>query len=134
MRRARLLRSHMCAGAHLPEALHGVRVAHITDLHIGPQLDGERLDDFVDRVNALDADLIALEVWAVDGGAYRPVRRYSSPAGLTSMGLTEADLAGFRVGIEPPLRVRFGDLDVYTCGPWCQGPLLAQALEDQSCR
>jgi gamma-glutamyltranspeptidase/glutathione hydrolase len=42
--------------------------------------------------------------------------------------LTQADLAQFRVEIEQPIRVRFGDLDVYTCGPWCQGPLLAQAL------
>ena len=42
--------------------------------------------------------------------------------------LTQVDLAQFRVGIEQPIRVRFGDLDVYTCGPWCQGPLLAQAL------
>ena len=42
--------------------------------------------------------------------------------------LTEEDLAEFQVGIEEPLRVRFGELDVYTCGPWCQGPLLAQSL------
>ena len=42
--------------------------------------------------------------------------------------LTLTDLAAFRVGIEEPIRVRYGDLDVYTCGPWCQGPLLAQAL------
>ena len=42
--------------------------------------------------------------------------------------LTLDDLADFRVGIEAPLRVRFGDLQVFTCGPWCQGPLLAQTL------
>lgn len=42
--------------------------------------------------------------------------------------LTEEDLAEFRVGIEAPVAVRFGDLEVYTCGPWCQGPVLAQAL------
>ena len=42
--------------------------------------------------------------------------------------MTEKDLAGFRVGVEPPVRIRFGDLDVYGCGPWCQGPMLLQAL------
>jgi len=42
--------------------------------------------------------------------------------------LTLEDLAEFRVGLEAPLSVRFGDLQVFTCGPWCQGPLLAQTL------
>ncbi len=42
--------------------------------------------------------------------------------------LTMADLAGFRSGIEPPISARFGDIDVYTCGPWCQGPVLLQML------
>lgn len=38
------------------------------------------------------------------------------------------DLANFRVDVEPPVKVRFRDVDVYTCGPWCQGPVLAQTL------
>ena len=42
--------------------------------------------------------------------------------------LREDDLAGFAVEILPPLSVSYGDLDIYTCGPWCQGPVLAQAL------
>lgn len=42
--------------------------------------------------------------------------------------LTADDLAGFRSGIEPPLRARFGEIDVFTCGPWCQGPVLLQML------
>lgn len=44
----------------LPEALEGFTIAHITDLHIGPQLRAERLRGFVDRVNAVGADMIAL--------------------------------------------------------------------------
>jgi predicted MPP superfamily phosphohydrolase len=35
-------------------------VVHITDLHIGPLLDAERLASFVERINGLDADLIAI--------------------------------------------------------------------------
>ena len=42
--------------------------------------------------------------------------------------LAAEDLASFRVGIEPPVRARFGDIDVYACGPWCQGPMLLQEL------
>jgi hypothetical protein len=37
-----------------------IRVAHITDLHIGPLLEAERLAGFVNRVNALGADLIVI--------------------------------------------------------------------------
>ena len=42
--------------------------------------------------------------------------------------LRREDLAEFRVGIEAPVVTRFGDVDVYACGPWCQGPVLPQTL------
>jgi gamma-glutamyltranspeptidase/glutathione hydrolase len=42
--------------------------------------------------------------------------------------LTRADLEGFRSRYEPPVRVRWRDLEVITCGPWCQGPVLSQTL------
>jgi gamma-glutamyltranspeptidase/glutathione hydrolase len=42
--------------------------------------------------------------------------------------LTRSDLAHFRCRYEPPVRVRWRDFEVVTCGPWCQGPVLAQAL------
>jgi gamma-glutamyltranspeptidase/glutathione hydrolase len=42
--------------------------------------------------------------------------------------LTAADLAAYRVTVEPPVWVRFSDRTVYGCGPWCQGPMLLQAL------
>lgn len=38
------------------------------------------------------------------------------------------DLADFRVQVLPPLRVRHGETEIYACGPWCQGPVLAQTL------
>jgi gamma-glutamyltranspeptidase / glutathione hydrolase len=43
--------------------------------------------------------------------------------------MTEADLADYDVRLEPAVSVRFDGIDVYTCGPWCQGPVLAQALK-----
>jgi gamma-glutamyltranspeptidase/glutathione hydrolase len=42
--------------------------------------------------------------------------------------VTAEDLAGYKVRFEPPVRARFGDVDLYACGPWCQGPVLPQAL------
>jgi gamma-glutamyltranspeptidase/glutathione hydrolase len=42
--------------------------------------------------------------------------------------LTADDLADFRVGIEPPARTTFREYEVFSCGPWCQGPTLLMAL------
>jgi gamma-glutamyltranspeptidase/glutathione hydrolase len=42
--------------------------------------------------------------------------------------LTLEDLASFRVALEPPVRGRFADLDIDTCGAWCQAPALLEML------
>ena len=42
--------------------------------------------------------------------------------------ITRADLASFRVHVEAPQAIRLGKVEVYSCGPWCQGPMLLQAL------
>lgn len=42
--------------------------------------------------------------------------------------VTMEDMAAYAVTFEPPVRTRFGDIDLYACGPWCQGPALPQAL------
>lgn len=42
--------------------------------------------------------------------------------------LTEADMAGFRVEVEPALSTPAHGLEVFACPPWCQGPVLLQAL------
>jgi gamma-glutamyltranspeptidase/glutathione hydrolase len=49
---------------------------------------------------------------------------YAAEGGL----LTYDDLAAFQVQMEDPVRVSFREYDIYTCGPWCQGPVLAQVL------
>lgn len=43
--------------------------------------------------------------------------------------LREDDLAGFRVDVETPLAIRYGDITVHGCRPWCQGPVLLQTLK-----
>jgi predicted MPP superfamily phosphohydrolase len=40
--------------------LETLRVAHITDLHIGPLLEAERLATFVKRINRLEPDLVVI--------------------------------------------------------------------------
>ena len=43
--------------------------------------------------------------------------------------LTLEDLKEFSVKIEEPEVGRFREYSVYTCGPWCQGPVVAQTLQ-----
>jgi len=43
--------------------------------------------------------------------------------------VTREDMAEYQVSFEPPLRTKFEGVDLFTCGPWCQGPVLAQALQ-----
>ena len=42
--------------------------------------------------------------------------------------LSADDLAEYRSPVTRPERRRFGDLEVFTCGAWCQGPVLLQTL------
>jgi predicted MPP superfamily phosphohydrolase len=51
-----------------PERLDGFRIVQISDIHIGPILDRRFARHVVDRVNALDPDLVAVTGDLVDGG------------------------------------------------------------------
>ena len=42
--------------------------------------------------------------------------------------LTKDDIADFAVKVEPAETTRYKGYDVYSCGPWCQGPSLLQVL------
>jgi gamma-glutamyltranspeptidase/glutathione hydrolase len=42
--------------------------------------------------------------------------------------LAAEDLAEFRSRVEKPCRIRFGNMDVYGCGAWSQGPMVLEAL------
>lgn len=53
----------------LPTELEGLRIAHISDVHVGPYLGTEQLSQYVDRVNALFPDLIILTGDIVDDRA-----------------------------------------------------------------
>ena len=43
--------------------------------------------------------------------------------------LTMQDMAPFKARFEKPVQVRYKNMDVFTCGPWCQGPALAMILK-----
>jgi uncharacterized protein len=53
--------------AELPAALQGFTIAQISDIHVGPTIKRGYLDRIVSRVNALEADLIAITGDLVDG-------------------------------------------------------------------
>jgi gamma-glutamyltranspeptidase/glutathione hydrolase len=42
--------------------------------------------------------------------------------------LSADDLASYCSGFDEPVETSFGDIKLYACGPWCQGPSLLQAL------
>jgi predicted MPP superfamily phosphohydrolase len=58
----------------LPAAFHGFRIAQLSDLHIGPTLKGSFVGRVVERINALNPDLIAFTGDLADG----PVERLAS--------------------------------------------------------
>lgn len=51
----------------LPQALQGFRMVQISDIHLGPTIKGPYLQRIVDRVNSLDADMVAITGDLVDG-------------------------------------------------------------------
>lgn len=50
-----------------PEGMNGFRIVQLTDVHIGPTLDGQWLEGVVARVNELQPDLVAITGDLVDG-------------------------------------------------------------------
>jgi predicted MPP superfamily phosphohydrolase len=72
----------------LPKSLDGFRIVQITDLHIGPMIDGAWLHHIVDQVNALKPDLIAVTGDLVDGSIEElgkhtaPLANLSAPHGV----------------------------------------------------
>jgi predicted MPP superfamily phosphohydrolase len=53
--------------ARLPRAQHGLTIVQITDLHVGPTIGREVVEDIVTRTNALTPDIVAITGDLVDG-------------------------------------------------------------------
>lgn len=71
-----------------PKSLDGFRIAQITDLHVGPIINGEWLNRIVDQVNALKADMIVITGDLIDGSTdhlskdVAAIGRLSAPEGV----------------------------------------------------
>jgi len=50
----------------LPPALDGLRIVHISDLHLGPTAERRALRDAIDRVNALEPDVVCVSGDIID--------------------------------------------------------------------
>jgi gamma-glutamyltranspeptidase / glutathione hydrolase len=74
-----------------------------------------------DRMAGLDAAHHAF----YRGDVAREIVKYQQQEGGY---LSMADLAGYHSAIEPVVRRSWRGHELLTCGPWCQGPALQQAL------
>ncbi|MDD9980536.1 MAG: gamma-glutamyltransferase family protein [Gammaproteobacteria bacterium] len=72
-----------------------------------------------------EAGLVAARDAFYRGDLARAMVRYHEESGGW---LTMEDLAEYESAVEEPVVARLGDVEVYTCGPWCQGPALAQMV------
>ncbi|MGH2355284.1 MAG: gamma-glutamyltransferase family protein [Chloroflexota bacterium] len=112
------------AAAFLPEG----RVPAVGEIFRQPQLAGtfRRLIDAEARASGdRRARILAARDLLYRGEPARQIATFHQEQGGL---LTEADLADFRSGIEPPAHTTYRGYDVYSCGPWCQGPSLLIAL------
>ncbi|MDR1686374.1 MAG: metallophosphoesterase [Desulfovibrio sp.] len=76
------VRETQCLLPGLPAELDGLRIAHVSDLHIGPLLLRPWTEAVVDAVNALKPDLVVLTGDIVDG---LPAQRAESVAPLRQL-------------------------------------------------
>ena len=56
--------------------------------------------------------------------AHKMVEFNRAQGGLMSL----EDMASFEAKLEPPASIDYKGIEVFTCGPWCQGPTTIQAL------
>jgi uncharacterized protein len=70
--------------AGLPEGLSGFSIAQISDVHVGPTIKRGFVEGVVDRVNGLNADLIAVTGDLVDGSVQHLAEHTAPLAGLKS--------------------------------------------------
>eukprot|EP01036_Dinobryon_divergens_P011826 gene11826-15926_t len=68
----------------LPPGLQGFRIAQISDIHVGPTIRAGYLQAIVERVNRLEADMVAVTGDLVDGSVADLGAQVAPLAGLAS--------------------------------------------------
>ena len=66
--------------AGLPRELEGFTIVQLSDIHVGPTIKRDYVQAIVDRVNELDADLVAITGDVVDGSV-EELRAHTAPLG-----------------------------------------------------
>jgi len=66
--------------ADLPPELDGFTIVQLSDIHVGPTIKSDYVQAIVDRVNGLDADLVAITGDLVDGSVDH-LRPHTAPLG-----------------------------------------------------
>ena len=77
------------------------------------------------RSRGREAGLAAARDAFYRGDIARAIVKYQKENGGI---LSAEDLANYRSGFDEPVETTFGDITLYACGPWCQGPSLLQAM------
>ena len=85
-------------------------------------IDVERANSYKGREDAIRA----ARDYFYKGDIAEEMARFSQEQGGL---ITYQDLHDFSVKIEEPVKGNFRDYAIYTCGPWCQGPVVAQVLQ-----
>ena len=70
--------------ADLPEALRGFTIAQVSDIHVGPTIKAPYVDNIVNVVNRLNADMVAITGDLVDGSVAELSHHVSPLARLSS--------------------------------------------------
>jgi predicted MPP superfamily phosphohydrolase len=81
----------------LPRGFEGFRIAQLSDIHLGPFMSDRDIAAHVDRVNALDADLVVLTGDITDGLDHAP-RTFGALSGLRARAGVVAILGNHDVG------------------------------------
>ena len=145
--------------ARFPKTLSGFTIVQISDVHVGATIRKEFIDSIVDRVNALEPDLIAITGDLVDGSVAQlaehvaPLARLRAPHGVyfvtgnheyySGVEAWCAELQRLGITVLQNERVQIGTgsdsfdlagVDDYSAGRFGTGPSLERALQgrDQS--
>ena len=93
----------------VPEAFDGLRVALITDLHVGPVRDARFTQMVVDRVNAMQPDLVVLGADLADGKVEQvadtlaPLAQLTAPDGVVAVSGNHEFISGEADGVDGAL-------------------------------
>lgn len=100
----------------LPAGLQGLRIVQLSDVHVGPTIERDFLEPVVERVNALQPDLVAITGDLVDGSVadLRPhtavLGRIEAPLGKWFVTGNHEYYAGAEAWVGEMLRLGFGVL------------------------